>query len=119
MNNHYVFYVWRINIEETMKRLTGVLPFFHGNHGNNNMPDRASCSSSDDRNTMATGGTPAAAPFIIKFSYKNFKQDAGKRSTDCQVCDIRIKDAGATTSNFIRHLKTHLERSVTLTNMDG
>ncbi|KAL7389924.1 hypothetical protein ABVT39_011917 [Epinephelus coioides] len=61
---------------------------------------------------MATG-TPAAAavPFVITFGYKNFKQDGtNKRSADCKVCSIKIKDAESTTSNFIRHLKTHLER---------
>ncbi|XP_010795945.1 uncharacterized protein, partial [Notothenia coriiceps] len=68
-------------------------------------------------NDMATGGTPAAVPLVIRFNYKNFEQNAGgtnKRSTHCKVCNIKIKDAGATTSNFIRHLKTHPESAVSL-----
>ncbi|KAL7383777.1 hypothetical protein ABVT39_017213 [Epinephelus coioides] len=62
---------------------------------------------------MATAtDTPAAAvPFVITFGYKNFRQDGtNKRSADCKACGINIKDAGSTTSNFIRHLKTHPDR---------
>ena len=71
---------------------------------------------------MATGGTPAAAPvpFVITCGYKNLKQDGiNKRSPDCKVCSTQIKDAGSTMSNFIRHLKTYLDRSVTLAHMDA
>lgn len=99
-------------------------PFFHGKHGNHithwvraSRPHALLLLT-----TMATGGTPAAAavPFVIAFGYKNFKQDGtNKRSADCKVCSTRIKDAGSTTSNFIRHLKTHPDRSVTLAHMDG
>lgn len=74
------------------------LPFFQGTHGNHITPRvRASCSStSDDGNATATG-TPASAAvhFVIKFGYKNFKQEGtSKRSADCKVCSIKIKGAG-------------------------
>ncbi|KAL7381215.1 hypothetical protein ABVT39_002233 [Epinephelus coioides] len=72
-------------------------------------------STSDDTMATATDTPAAAVPFVITFGYKNFRQDGtNKRSADCKVCGINIKDAGSTTSNFIRHLKTHPDRSVTL-----
>ncbi|KAL7877082.1 hypothetical protein SRHO_G00037250 [Serrasalmus rhombeus] len=52
----------------------------------------------------------SAPPFIIRFGYKNFAQVENKRAANCSVCGIKIQDAGSTTSNFIRHLKTHPER---------
>lgn len=59
-----------------------------------------------NNNTMAS--TPAAAvPFVITFGYDNFTQDPSKRITKSNVCGIK-KDAGSTTSNFIRQLKTQL-----------
>lgn len=55
--------------------------------------------------------TPAAAmPFVITFSYNNFPQDPKKILSKCNIC-ITIKDAGLTTSKFIRHLKTQLGES--------
>ncbi len=43
----------------------------------------------------------------------DFTLGPNKRIAKCNICGIKIKDAGSTTSNFIRHLKTHLDRSVT------
>ncbi len=64
-----------------------------------------SCSN----NTMAS--TPVAAvPFVITLGYNNFTQGPNKMIAKCNVCGIKIKDAGLTTSNFIRHLKTHPDR---------
>ncbi|XP_013859738.1 zinc finger BED domain-containing protein 1 [Austrofundulus limnaeus] len=59
----------------------------------------------------ATARTHASVPpFIITFGYKNFAQVANRRAANCSVCGIKIQDTGSTTSNFIRHLKTHPER---------
>ena len=117
---------WCINTEENLKHLTRLiwfLPFFHDNHGNHIThwvrTSRPHVLVSRMM-TMATGGTPAApaVPFVITFGYKNFKQDGtNKRSADSKV-STQIKDAGSTTWNFIRHLKTHQDRSVTLEHMD-
>ncbi|KAK5617930.1 hypothetical protein CRENBAI_024641 [Crenichthys baileyi] len=49
-------------------------------------------------------------PFVITFGYKNFTQAANKRAANCIICDIKIQNAGSTTTNFICHLKSHPER---------
>ncbi len=67
---------------------------------------------SGSNNTAAS--TPAAAvPFVKTFGYNNYTQGPNKRITKCSVCGIKIKDAVSTTSNVIRHLKMHPDRSVT------
>ena len=62
--------------------------------------------------TMAASSLSGTVPYVVTFCYKAFTQTANKRTATCKVCGIRINDAGSTTSNFIRHLKTHKDRSV-------
>ena len=116
VNNHVFCFFWHINIEETLKRLTSLISFPPFCHGNKCITQRVHASrtlTSDDVNTMATGTPAAAAILLFTFGYKNFKQDGcNKRSADCKVCGIKIKDAGSTTSNLIRHLKTLPDRYV-------
>ena len=106
-----------------LKRLTSLmwfLSFFHGNHVTILFIRCTTHALLPRMTTMATSGTPAVAavPFVITFGYKNFKQDGtNKRSADFKVCSTRSKDAGSTTSNFIRLLKTHPDRSVTSAHM--
>jgi len=64
--------------------------------------------------TMATPISSGTVPFVVTFGHKVFTQTANKRMATCKVCGIRIHDAGSTTSSFIRHLKTHKDRSVSL-----
>lgn len=97
MNNLYSFFIWCINIKEKSdaQNLIPSLVIMRNNA-------HPVCNN----NTMAS--TPAAAvPFVITFGYDNFTQGPSKRITESNVCGIK-KDAGSTTSNFIRHLKTQL-----------
>ncbi|CAB1457883.1 unnamed protein product [Pleuronectes platessa] len=54
----------------------------------------------------------AARPKIIKFGFKDYIVDENKkkRTAVCKVCSSKISDTIATTSNFIRHYKTHKKR---------
>lgn len=56
-------------------------------------------------NTMTNTPVPAV-PFVITFGYNNFPQGPNKRITKWKVCSFKIKDAGSTISDFIRHKKT-------------
>lgn len=39
--------------------------------------------------------------------YNNFTQGPNKRITKCDISNITIKDAGSSTSNYVRYLKMH------------
>ncbi len=70
---------------------------------------RSQMTVSCSNNTKAS--TPAATvPFVI--TYNDFIQGPNKRITKCNICGIKIKDAGSTTSNFFKHLKTHPGQSL-------
>lgn len=55
--------------------------------------------------TMAAASP--TAPRVISFAYKNFHSDGKRRSAQCKTCSTIISDKEGTTSNFVRHLKTH------------
>lgn len=63
---------------------------------------------------MAAASQTGAIPFVIAFAYKDFAQTSSKRTATCKECGVKINDAGSTTSNFLRHLRTHKNRSVGL-----
>ena len=54
----------------------------------------------------------AARPKIIQFGFKDYIVDDSKkrRTAVCKVCSSKISDTTTTTSNFIRHYKTHKKR---------
>ena len=49
----------------------------------------------------------ACTPQIVQFGYKNYNTDGKQRSAECKFCSHSIKDKEGTTSNFVRHIKTH------------
>nr|XP_046223416.1 uncharacterized protein LOC124046739 [Oncorhynchus gorbuscha] len=49
-------------------------------------------------------------PKIIIFGYTDYTVVNKKRIATCKTCGKKITDGGATTSNFVRHLKLHKER---------
>ena len=62
--------------------------------------------------TMAAKSSSGTVPYVVTVGYKAFTQTANKQMATCKVCGIMINDAGSTTSNFIRHLKTHKDISL-------
>ena len=61
---------------------------------------------------IGAGVMEAARPKMIKFGFKDYIVDDGKkkRTAVCKVCSSKISDTTTTTSNFIRHYKTHKKR---------
>ncbi|XP_078126608.1 cytochrome P450 2K1-like isoform X2 [Sander vitreus] len=57
---------------------------------------------------MATPNPPGVVPFLISFAFNNFVNSGSNLTATCKVCGTKINEAGSTTSDFIRHLKTHL-----------
>ena len=50
---------------------------------------------------------------MVAFGYREFTILAyNRRVATCRECGRQITDTGSTTSNFIRHLKTHPDRFV-------
>lgn len=56
--------------------------------------------------------TAVALLFVISFVCRSYTEDENKRIGKCSVCGMSTKDAGLTTSNFIRHLKIHPNREI-------
>lgn len=56
-----------------------------------------------------------AVPYVLSFGFLNVLDGISGRTATCKECGKTIKDTGTTTSNFIRHLRTHPQRLVTLT----
>ncbi len=52
----------------------------------------------------------ANTPKVVSFGFKNYEFNAEKRTAKCKTCDTKISDGPQTTSNFVRHLKTHKDR---------
>ncbi|KAG1925443.1 hypothetical protein F2P79_025533, partial [Pimephales promelas] len=52
---------------------------------------------------MSAGGIPR----VVAFGFKNFSKQDGKRIALCKTCNVKIADSQTTTSNFVRHLKSH------------
>lgn len=48
-------------------------------------------------------------PKVIAFGFKDFRVDNKKRIAVCKTCGRKINDVITTTSNFVRHLKSHKE----------
>lgn len=59
---------------------------------------------------MATAAVHSSTPRIIQFGYKNYHSDGKRRSAQCKTCLSSITDKEGTTSNFVRHLKTHEDK---------
>lgn len=58
----------------------------------------------------------APPPRIVQFGFVDFQVDIEKkkRKAACKECGAKITDTTTTTSNFIRHYKTHKKRYVIL-----
>ncbi|KAG1924952.1 hypothetical protein F2P79_025850, partial [Pimephales promelas] len=56
-----------------------------------------------DHINMSAGGITR----VVAFGFKNFLQQDGKRTALCKTCNVKIADSQMTTSNFVRHLKSH------------
>ena len=59
---------------------------------------------------VGLSGDPAQVPMIVKFAFKDFIVTSAKRSATCKICGVKITDGLQTTSNFVRHIKTHPDR---------
>ncbi|KAG1935434.1 complement C1q-like protein [Pimephales promelas] len=57
-----------------------------------------------DHINMSAGGITRV---VVAFGFKNFLQQDGKRTALCKTCNVKI-DSQMTTSNFVRHLKSHI-----------
>lgn len=63
--------------------------------------------------TLMTSTTTATAlPLVISFANRNYTQGTNLITARSKLHGMKIKDAGLTTSNFIRYLKTHPDRSI-------
>ncbi|XP_781103.4 homogentisate 1,2-dioxygenase isoform X1 [Strongylocentrotus purpuratus] len=49
-------------------------------------------------------------PQVIEFNFYNYACNMKRRTAVCLSCDKGISDAPNTTSNFVKHLKQHVER---------
>ena len=48
-------------------------------------------------------------PRVISYGFKNYSESVDKRTADCRFCKTKVTEVTRTTSNFVRHLKTHHE----------